>query len=370
MNKPAKIIVGVIVLALVVWGIAANVGRKSEQAKDSFTIGVSTPLTGPIAFAGESYKKGLEAAAKKINTAGGVNGKPVSFVYEDNANEAKMGLSSFDKLRADNVDMYLITGSVPSAAISPVADQAGIPLFVSMSFSNTQAKFQNQVSFYPTALGDAQVTVATMVANKVSKVAVMYLNTDYGQAVLSAFKSLAASKGIIVVSEDSFLASYTDFKTQISKALAAKPQAVFVVAINSLPVIKQLKATKTPIAIYTNNPAVSGSLIYKDLATFEGVYLTGYKSTIPGTTEYAKIRSEVGTSSPNDTMGYTAAGYDNAMAIAAVLAKNPNPGDFVKSFSTYGSFVGINGVYDLSSRDISIPLYPVVFKNGTLQEVK
>jgi branched-chain amino acid transport system substrate-binding protein len=365
-----KKIIWVVVVLVIVLIIVVSSTDSKKTARNSFVIGVSTPTTGPIAFAGESYMKGLEVAAKKINDEGGIQGKPVSFVVEDNANEAKASLSSFDKLRYDNPDMYIITGSVPSAAVSPVADRAGIPLFISMSFSNTQATFQNQVSFYPTATGDAQATAVTMSANKVSKVAIMYLNTDYGQAVLKAFKAEAASKGITIVSEDSFLATDTTFSTQISKALATKPDAVFVIAINALPVIKSLKTFSAQMAIYTNNPAVSGSLIYKDPATFDGVYLTGYKSTIPGTAEYAKIRSEVGSSSPRDTLGYTAAAYDNLMAIAAVLKKNPNTAEFVRAFSTYGSFSGINGTYSLSSRDISIPLYPVVFKNGVLSEVK
>ncbi len=245
-----------------------------------------------------------------------------------------------------------------------------MPVLVSMSFSDTQSKFQNQASFYPTATEDITATVKTMVANKVSKVAAVYLNSDYGQAMMKVFREQAASKGINIVYEDAFLGSDTNFQTQLSKTIASKPQAIFVVAINSLPVVRQLKTFKSGIAIYTNNPATSGSLIYKDKDAFDGVYATAFKTTIPGTPEFARIRAEVGTSSPNDSFGYTAAGYDNLMAIAAVLKRNPNAKEFVKTFSSYGSFTGINGTFDLNSRDVSIPLYPVLFKDGELREIR
>lgn len=369
MSKSTKLVLGVIIIILILWGISVGT-KKAEKQSDTVTIGVSLPLTGSLAFAGEGYKMGLEAAKRKIDAEGGINGKKLKLVYEDNAYDPKISLSTFEKLRTAGSDIYLITGSVPTSAVSPVAEQAGVPMFDSMSFSNTQAKFQHQVSFYPTAPEDIKATVKTMAANKVSKVAVVYLNSDYGLAMMESFRKMAGEKGIQIVYEDKFLGSDTNFQTQLSKAIAAKPQAIFVVAINSLPVVKQLKTFKSGIAIYTNNPATSGSLIYKDKDAFDGVYATAFKTAIPGTPEFAKIRTEVGTSSPADTFGYTAAAYDNLMAIAAVLKKNPDPKQFVQAFASYGPFAGINGTFDLTSRDVSIPLYPVYFKDGVLSEVK
>ncbi len=369
MNIKIAWIVGVIVIVVIIWAISAG-SNNTKKASDTVTIGVSLPLTGSLAFAGEGYRMGLVAAQKKVESEGGINGKKIEFVIEDNVYDPKLSISTFEKLRSAKSDIYIITGSVPTSAVSPIAEKAGVPVLVSMSFSDTQSKFQNQASFYPTATEDITATVKTMVANKVSKVAVVYLNSDYGQAMMKAFREQAASKGINIVYEDTFLGSDTNFQTQLSKTIASKPQAIFVVAINSLPVVKQLKTFKSGIAIYTNNPATSGSLIYKDKDAFEGVYATAFKTTIPGTPEFARIRAEVGTSSPNDSFGYAAAGYDNLMAIAAVLKKNPNANEFVKTFSSYGSFTGINGTFELNSRDVSIPLYPVVFKGGVLSEVK
>lgn len=363
-----KIIWGIPIVVVIVVIIALAGGRKEESK--TFRIGVSTPTTGPIAFAGEGFITGLKAAQKKINETGGINGRNLELLIQDNANEAKATLASFEKLRQSKPDVYLISGTVPAAAVSPVADQAGIPLFVSMSFANTQAKFENQVSFYATVGDEVGAIMKSMVANKHMKIAVIYLNTDYGQAVLSAFKAEAARNGIIITSEDSFLATDASYTTQITKALASKPQAVFLIALNQIPIIKQLKTFKSGVGIYANNQGTSGNLINVDPATYEGVYLTGYASTIPGTPEYAKIRTELGTTTTNNTFGYAAAACDNLMAIAAVLKKDPDTANFVKNFSSYGSFVGVNGTYELTSRNISIPLHPVLFKGGVLMEVK
>lgn len=370
MKKSIWWVIGIIVVVVAIVSVVSGNSSKNKGTSDAIRIGVSLPLTGSLAFAGEGYKIGLMAAQKKIEAEGGINGKKIDFIIEDNAYDPKISLSTFEKLRTADPDIYIITGSVPASVVSPVAEQADVPVLVSMSFSNTQAKFQNQVSFYPTATEDITATVKTMVANKMSKVAVVYLNSDYGLAMMKVFREQAVSKGIDIVYEDTFLGSDANFQTQLTKAIASKPQAIFVVAINSLPVVKQLKTFKSGITIYTNNPATSGSLIYKDKEAFDGVYATAFRTTIPGTPEFTRIRAEVGTSSPNDSFGYTAAGYDNLMAIAEVLKKNPDAGEFVKTFASYGSFTGINGTFELNSRDVSIPLYPVLFKDGVLKGVK
>jgi ABC-type branched-subunit amino acid transport system substrate-binding protein len=167
-----------------------------------------------------------------------------------------------------------------------------------------------------------------------------------------------------------YLSGNSDFSTPLTKIVATRPQALYIVGVNVTPIIRQFKTYRTGVAIYTNNVPVSGNLIFTDTVAFDGVHLTGFKSTIPGTDQYIRIRQEIPTANATNTLGYSAAAYDDLMAIRAIMTKDPDPKNFVKTFTTLGSFDGINGGYNFTGKFVSMPLYPVVFKNGVLYEVK
>ncbi len=359
----------VIIAAILVITYAKSNKSNSGSSASTFKIALSAALTGPAAFAGENYLNGLHAAQKKINADGGINGKPIEFLIEDNKYEAATGLSAYQKLVTQKPDVFIQTGSPAVAAVSPVAEKDGQPIFVAVNFADVS---QNHlaVSFYPTTHDDSVATVSDLKLNKISKIALLYLNGEYPVAQAKSLKAVLAEQGINVVGEEMFLNGTSDYSTPLAKIIATKPQAIYTIGINVTPIIKQFKTYKTDIAIYTNNVSVSGNLIFADKDTFDGVHLTGYKSTIPGTDQYIKIRQEIPTASATNTLGYSAAAYDDLMAIRAIMAKDPDPKKLAQTFAALGKFDGINGGYDFTSRSVGMPLYPVIFKNGVLTEVK
>lgn len=151
------------------------------------------------------------------------------------------------------------------------------------------------------------------------------------------------------------------------------PEAIYVIAINAIPVVKNIKSNNINAAIYNNLIPVFGSLVYKDPSTFEGTYLTAPKVAIAGTPEYEAFRAKAtanGIKLDNNSLGYTSVAYDNLQSIAKVFAQDMEAQNFVSNFSKLGQMNGVNGNYDLTGRDVGMPVYPVKMENGKLVEIK
>ncbi len=371
----SKIIIsGIIVLALVAVGLQRSKNQTSDT--ETLRIGTSLALTGPAAFIGESYRDGLQLARDEINRSGGVNGQKIELIFEDNKNLPQEGVTVFQALRAQNPDLLYTTMSAPSVPFSSVAKDSGIPLFVTAVFADVLKDNPNAVSFFPTVSDDAKATLVDMKKNNITKVAVLYLNSEYGLANYNAFVPQAKASGVEIVASDSFLGDVVDFTTPVTKLLATNPQAVYVIAINSNPIIDtikaQSKARNQEVGIYGNSIPVLGSLVYKAPATYDGVHLTAAEVTIPGTAKFKAFRAKFTDQSKvaNNTLGYASIGYDSLHIIDEVLEKKPTIKDFVASYMSFGKFKGVNGEVNLSARAVGVPVYPVVIKNGTIEQVK
>ena len=374
MSTTYKWIVVIVVIILIVLGVYYYGAKPSAPVETGpIKIGVSVALTGPSAFIGNSYLDGVKMAQKEINDVGGVGGRKIDLLVEDNQNLAKEGLNSLNNMLLKNPDMIISTMSVPTVAMSPVINKAKKPLMVSAVFADIISKNDNAVSFFSRPIDDAEASIQAMLKNNVKKIGVIYLNSEYGKASFDAFSKKAKNSGIEIVATEAFMGDVTDFATPLLKIKGEKPDALYVIAINSSPVIKNAKLNKTATQIYTNLIPVFGSLVYKDPVTFADVYLSAPKVAIEGTPEYNSFRAKAvvsGINVENNSLGYTSAGYDNLKVVAKVFESPKASIDFVKIFNSFGSWIGVNGTYDLSGRDVGIAVYPVQFKDGKLVEIK
>jgi branched-chain amino acid transport system substrate-binding protein len=121
-------------ITLAVLGLAAEmtVGVLSLQAADTIKIGVIAPLTGPAAESGSYQTQGARLAVEEINKAGGVLGKPVELVIEDDQTTNPGGIMAFSKL-AGNKDIPAFISSVRSTqvnAMSPDVIKVGKPVMI------------------------------------------------------------------------------------------------------------------------------------------------------------------------------------------------------------------------------------------------
>jgi branched-chain amino acid transport system substrate-binding protein len=124
-------VVGAAVLALALPAAAQTQGVTA----DSVTIGAFGPITGPAAYIGLAGRDGMALAVKEINAAGGVNGRKINVVFEDDAHSPTRGLAAAKKLvEQDKVFMLMSVGGSNATAgtIDYVRDSKAV-MYVSIA---------------------------------------------------------------------------------------------------------------------------------------------------------------------------------------------------------------------------------------------
>lgn len=110
------------------------------KAKGRFNIGVSGPLTGPTAEYGEQWKKGFDLALEEINGTGGINGRPLEYIFEDTQSDPKQSVVVAQKFVADPriiVELGDFSSSASMAA-SQIYQRGGL---VQFGFTNSHPDF-------------------------------------------------------------------------------------------------------------------------------------------------------------------------------------------------------------------------------------
>lgn len=255
MNKTTKTVVWIVVLALVVWGLSSLSGKKEDTSVNDkpIKIGVILPLTGPIASAGEFAKQGVERAVADLISAGG----NLEVIFEDNGYDSKIGLGAYNKLKiVDNVDAVVVFGSPVAMPLIPIVNVDEIPMLALTASPAYSTPDDYAFRIVGTADKEAQVT-ADVLIDKLGKkrIAVLYLNNDYGFGALASFKKYVSDRANIVA-EESSAPGQTDYRSQLAKIKSTNPEAIFLATLyrEAGAILKQAKEVGINVPIMCGQP--------------------------------------------------------------------------------------------------------------------
>lgn len=198
-------------------------------------IGIITALTGSEAKFGEAHMRGYEIALAEINAAGGVLGRPLKLVVEDDASKPENAISAAEKL-ATQTKIPLIIGSYSSAATLPAAQTATsyqVPFIVPTAAADNITEFGSKYVFRINSPSSEYADTAInflMDQVKPKTLAIVYENTNFGTSTAQPARELAEKAGIQVVAYEGYAKGAPDFKPLITKVKAANPDAVLYVS--------------------------------------------------------------------------------------------------------------------------------------------
>ncbi|HEX7550283.1 MAG TPA: ABC transporter substrate-binding protein [Candidatus Methylomirabilis sp.] len=172
----------VAVIAGVVF-VLASVGLASAQAKP-IKIGQIIPITGEAAESGKYHKQGAEIAVDKINAAGGINGRKIQIVLEDDQTTNPGGVAALQKLLEDK-EIPVILGSIRSTqvqAMLPTINEAKIPVAIGgTNYGLTHSGSQWVFRFRPHDGMSAKVIAKFMIEElKQKKVGIVHASDAFG----------------------------------------------------------------------------------------------------------------------------------------------------------------------------------------------
>lgn len=202
------------------------------SAQNPIYIGLSAPITGQYAETGKSFRESVELAILKINTEGGIKGRPIELIIGDsqgNPATAKRVARQFTDDKRIIAEIGDFTNTCSMAA-QPIYHRAGM---VQLSPTTSHPSFVPG-SPYSFSLYGIQTTtdapfMARMAVEKFGKkkLAVAYLNTDWGIVTKKFFIEKATQLEAEIIAEEPYLDGAKDFKGLIEKIRAAKPDVLF-----------------------------------------------------------------------------------------------------------------------------------------------
>jgi branched-chain amino acid transport system substrate-binding protein len=265
-------------------------------------IGVVWPLTGPIAAAGSYLVAGLKIEAERINSQGGIIGRPIELLIEDGANDPAQSVSAAEKLvTRDKIDLFMgAWGSSPTLAVSAsVTKKYGIPHIAetasSVKVTNLDGKRPNPWLFRisPHSEMDAQNSVPLFPKMGFNKVTLLLVNTDWGRGSASIFPEVMKKNGITHVMSEFINQDATDFLTQLTKIKNSEADSIYIVTeqAQTALILKQHKQLGLTQKVLTSSGSIPEGLV--ELAgkeSAEGTYMLVYFA--PWFPELTKIPQE------------------------------------------------------------------------------
>lgn len=203
------------------------------QAGAPIKIGVVTPLSGTYAGIGQQVKWGLDLAAAQINAAGGVMGRKLELVYEDEEANPAVATQKAEKLfQVNKVDF--LTGTVNSGstlAVGQVAERNNRLIATTVSFADsiTADKCSPNVFRVNARAGMQSAALADWLAQTQKDAKVFYLGPDYemGRSTVAAFKSAAEAKGAKTVGEVFAPLDNKDYSPYFGQIRGARPSVIY-----------------------------------------------------------------------------------------------------------------------------------------------
>jgi branched-chain amino acid transport system substrate-binding protein len=277
-----KITVALITIAMFIMTACSPI-TGDVTAEQPIKIGFIGPLTGEVAFLGEASLQGIEVAVDEINAQGGIQGRSVEIVVEDDQLTDSLTRTAYHKLvDVDNVDVILSVSYGGILSLAEQAEQDKVVIVDTIDTSEELAEIGDYVfaiGIYDEGIGYAIAEHAEKIGKK--KVAVVYYQAEpFIVYVKDAMKQKLEELGGEVVIEQGYAPDESDFRTVIMKAQKAGAESIVMMGYDeagfALKQAKEMGVEMTFIGIDSFS-----SEVFQEIAgdATEGAYFTFWEAS-------------------------------------------------------------------------------------------
>ena len=358
---------------------------------DTITVGAHGPITGPAAYIGLAGRDGMLLAIKEINAAGGVNGRKIAAVFEDDGHSPTKALAAVKKLvEQDKVFVVMsVGGSNATVGAVDYMKEKGVPYYVSIA-SAPQVTWPHAKNLFrggTTETARYGELYAEFLATyyKAKRIAIMSGREEYprneGDATVDKLKNWFQTAPVARVE---FNIGDKDFTPQLLEIGKASPDVVafFGNPAEGAIALRQAKELGMKQRFFVGSNMVDPALVNAARAASEGV--TGFSliPLLPGSKDPAMARWEAAwrreypgapAGRPNN---FDLLAYADMYVVAEGLKRAG------RDLTTDGFIRGLEGVHDYRVGGVATPrtfatthhignlrLQPMVVKNGTWEPI-
>lgn len=307
--------------------LAAALSGCAKRA-DEPLVGVFLALTGPTADFGITTRDGIQLAVEEINAAGGINGKPMKLLIEDDRGVPAEARTAVTKL-IDQSGVIAVLGDVASSnslAAAPVAQMRKVPM-ISPSSTNPAVTKVGENIFRVCFIDPFQGYVMARFSReelRAKTAAVLWDNgSDYSTGLAEVFKSEFAKMGGEIVCDVIFRAGDIDFSSQLTKIRATNPDVVYVPGYYTEVALIGRKARELGIRVplMGGDGWTSPSLIKRAGNSLEGCYHSDHYSAESNEPQVQKFVRSFTQRFGHEPNSLAALGFDAAWILAEAMKR-------------------------------------------------
>src|SRR6516225_7349085 len=363
-------------LFLLIFGVILAIAG-SAFSQDTIKIGEFGSLTGDNASFGTSQNNGVQMALEEINAAGGVLGKKIDLIVEDN--ETKQGETTTIVRKLNSQDhVVAIIGEVASSKTleaAPIAQAAKIPL-IATAATNPRVTQVGDYIFRVCFTDDFQaVVIARFVLEKLklNKIAFMTdVKQDYSVGLTNIAKDYLAKHGATIVKEQSYSSGDKDFRAQLTDLKAAAPDVIIITGYypEAALIAKQARQFGIKSTFVGGDGWDGSSLIPVGGKAIEGAYFSNHFSTedkSPLVQDFVAKYKQKYNAVPD---AFAALGYDATKLLADAIkrAGSTDPEKIRAAIQDTKEFPGVSGKITIGTdRNAVKSAVIVTIKDGALK---
>jgi branched-chain amino acid transport system substrate-binding protein len=338
-----------------------------EETDEPIKIGAVLDITGAGASLGVPERNTLEILAEALNEAGGINGREVELIIEDNqSTEDAAARAATDLIQSEEVDILLgASRTGPSLAMRPIAEQAEIPM---ISLAANAAIVDGSEWVFKTAQNDV-VVIERIIADAAEKgyqtLALARDASGFGEGVPELFDEVGSEAGVEIIAVEEFAPDATDFTAQMVNLRDTDADAVVIWGIPPAAAVAQQSYQQLQVGKPVYQSHGIGNQVFLETAgeSAEGLIAPLGRLLVVDQlpdddpqkqviTDYIAQYSEAFPDQPASTFGGHA--YDAFMIAVQVIEEvGTDPNAIRDALETFSGYDGITGSFEMSAEDHS-----------------
>ncbi len=221
------------ILALMVIFTIISILVTGCKKSNTIKIGAIMSTSGPVSTYGIHTRDAMQMAINEINAKGGILGKQVELIVEDDEKNPEKTMNALIKLVTKDKVVAVLGGltSDCTLAITREAQQRNVLLFTPTSTNDTVTDAGDLIfrSCFKDSFQGSVVARFAIETLNAKKAAILYdMNNDYSNGLTRAFQETFEDLGGTVVATESYAGGDKDFNAQITKIKAAEPEVLFI----------------------------------------------------------------------------------------------------------------------------------------------
>ena len=226
--KKLHIILGLVIILVIGTLVLSSDKAKLESEKPLVKIGISGPLSGSLAFAGDAMRNAAQMAIEERTDSN----NRYEIVFEDDSFDPKKAASAVVKMvSVDKVDAFMTFASAAGNIANPIAEKYKVP-HISIASDPNIAKGDYNFTHWTTPSAEAQVFIEELNRRGIKKIALLGANIQGITAVMDEVERQVKGTDIQIVAKEVFNFGTTDFRTLISKVRAQNPEIYVPIAFS------------------------------------------------------------------------------------------------------------------------------------------